>query len=95
MNYQQLVEKRKNYCFEKLSPVKKQGKEIRLLNPQNICNGDFDKEEELNAWSRWQGDLNADILVIGQDWGGEQCYREQEGKDSDKDNTNKNLIKLF
>lgn len=95
MDYYELVQKRKQFSFEDLPVVKNEGKDIRLINPQNICNGDFDKEEELNAWSKWQGDLKADILVIGQDWGGEQCYIKQNGKDSDKDDTNRNLIKLF
>ncbi|BBK77768.1 uracil-DNA glycosylase family protein [Clostridium butyricum] len=95
MDYNELVKKRKQFNFEDLPAVKNNGKEITLKNPQNIEGGQYDEENELNPWSRWQGDLNAEILVIGQDWGGEECYREQQGIDSDEDVTNENLIELF
>lgn len=26
-------------------------------------------KKEINLWSYWQGSLNADIMLVGQDWG--------------------------
>ncbi len=95
MTYDELVQVRKKYPFEDLSPVIDKGETIILKNPSRIESGIYDTKDELNPWSLWQGDLNAEILVIGQYWGGEICYKEQEGKDTDDDSTNKNLIKLF
>jgi DNA polymerase len=49
----ELVEKRKKYCFK------------GLLNPSQIDNGIYDKDTALGPWSLWQGNLDAQILVIG------------------------------
>lgn len=37
--------------------------------------------KQINLWSYWQGDLNAKILVLGQDWG---CFRGKTNKELDK-----------
>ena len=82
--YHQLVKNRKSFPF---SPG--------LLNPSQIENGDFDKENHIGPWSLWQGDLNAKIIVIGQDWSDKKYYLENKGMDSDDNTTNKNLVDLF
>lgn len=51
--YKQLVNKRKNYAF-------KNG----LLNP-SITKFDID---EIDPWAQWQNNIDADILVIGQEY---------------------------
>lgn len=81
--YKELVEKRKKYCFKE------------LLNPSRIKNGIYDNDTALGPWSLWQGNLDAHILVIGQDWGDENYYITNKGRDDDKNPTNINLIKLF
>lgn len=63
----------------------------RLVNPSSI---EFDSEE-IGPWSRWQHNLDAEILVIGQDWGNVKYYTKNKGMDSDKEMTCKNIIKRF
>ena len=81
--YQNLVEKRKKHTFPD-----------GLSNPAIIENGIYDCEH-IGAWSQWQGDLEAKILVIGQDWGDVAYFNAHKGKDDDKNTTNQNLQKLF
>ena len=64
-----------------------------LTNPQQVhpqydCN-------EIGLWSRWQNSLVADILVVGQDWGGTDYYKKGKGREDDSNPTNKNLMTLF
>ena len=65
------------------------------VNPSSCVNGRFDTTEQLGPWSDWQGNLDAEIMVVGQEWGGTNNYIGQSGKDSDGDPTNYNLLTLM
>ena len=65
--YYKLVEKRKNYKFKELK------------NPSDILDGIYDNEISINPWSLWQNNLDAKIMVIGQDWGDENYYIKNKG----------------
>lgn len=81
--YENLVEKRKTHTdFPE-----------GLQNPSEI-EGGFDCNH-IGAWSKWQGNLDADILVIGQDWGDVNYFIKNGGVDKDDNPTNQNLQKLF
>ncbi|WP_414469262.1 uracil-DNA glycosylase family protein [Methanobacterium sp. ACI-7] len=82
--YKELVKKRKNYKFSK-----------GLKNPSEIEGGVYDKEDHIGAWSKWQGNLNAEIMLIGQDWGDVDFFIKCKGEHLDDTPTNKNLRKLF
>ncbi|MCU0918123.1 MAG: uracil-DNA glycosylase family protein [Planctomycetes bacterium] len=62
--YAQLVQSRKRctLCQEAQS-------RLELNNPATYSAGAFDSGE-LGPWTRWQGNLDAEILIVGQDWGG-------------------------
>lgn len=81
--YLKLVKKRKNFKFRDLK------------NPSEIESGKYDTEDSIGPWSLWQGNLDAEILVVGQDWGDVKYYLDNKGMDSDNNPTNKNLIELF
>ncbi len=78
--YNDLVEKRKRHIFPE-----------GLSNPVNL---NYDCSE-IGAWTQWQGNLDAKILVIGQDWGDVNYFNDNKGKDRDDNPTNKNLKNLF
>jgi len=82
--YNELVNKRKNYVFPD-----------GLHNPSEIEGGIYDKETQIGPWSKWQGNLNADIMLIGQDWGDVNFFIKCEGGHLDDSQTNRNLKKLF
>ena len=82
--YAKLVKKRKEYKFTE-----------GLINPSQIEEGKYDKEEHLGPWSVWQGNLDAKIILIGQDWGDINYYIENKGYDTDNNPTNRNLVELF
>lgn len=83
--YQQLVAKRKTDCF-----FQQEG----LINTAEYKNGVYDCNE-IGAWSQWHGDLDAKIVIVGQDWG-DECYLvKNQGKDRDDNPTNQNLKTLF
>lgn len=81
--YLELVKKRKQFEFNEVQ------------NPSNICNGIYDIKDSIGPWSLWLGNIDADILVIGQDWGDVDYYLNNKGVDNDNNPTNRNLIKLF
>lgn len=82
--YDLLVQERKQFQFAD-----------GLYNPSHIEGGIYDQGNHLGPWSVWQGNLDAKILVIGQDWCDIDCYLKSQGKDSDDNPTNRNLARLF
>ena len=61
-----------------------------LLNPAGIQGGRWDSDH-LGPWSCWQGALDAEVVVVGQDWGNEALFLKGKGRPSDGDPTNVNL----
>jgi len=82
--YKHLVNKRKKYDFEK----------IELINPAKVSNGNYDGNH-LNAWANWHGDLDAEILLIGQDFSDVSYFEKNKGNDNPNNPTNEYLQKLF
>lgn len=84
--YQKLVEKRKQFSF----------RDQELTNPSETlfdCKG-------IEPWSQWQNNLNAKILLIGQEFCDLDTYNKDQGKiELEKDvyayPSNRNLNELF
>jgi len=53
------------------------GKNDGLTNPAEYPQYDSD---QIGPWSTWQGDLDADILIVGQDWGDVATFQAFAGK---------------
>jgi len=85
MTYRNLVEKRKAYNLQIEG----------LINAADIVENEYDKGEYLEPWAKWHNRCPAQILLIGQDWGGQNYYLKNLGKDNDRNPTCKNLITLF
>lgn len=51
--------------------------------------------DQIGPWSRWLGDLDARLLIVGQEWGDTRAFETQNGCDLDSSVTNKNLRKLL
>ena len=68
-----------------------------VVNPSSCEGGRFDQNGHVGPWSDWQGNLDAELMVIGQEWGGTTNYTDQRGRDLDlyRDTTNKNLVHLL
>ena len=66
---------------------------IGLTNPASVQRGEFDGEE-VGPWTRWNGDLNARIVVIGQEWGDVASFERQRGLDTPSP-TNRMLRELL
>jgi len=82
--YRRLVEKRKacQLC-------------TNITNPSKVENGRYDSNE-IGPWSLWQGNLNAELLIVGQDWGDTSYLKRWKGRDQPSGNkTNENLQKLL
>ena len=83
-SYQQLVKQRKqcSLCLE-------------LTNPSTGECARFDSNE-IGPWTKWQGSLNADLMVVGQDWGDVAYFISHQGSDQPTGNpTNENLRELL
>lgn len=80
--YNHLVLERKKYQYN----------DSEIVNPSmlKILN-----DEHLNAWAYWHNNLDAAILLIGQDFGDVNYYKKYDGKDDSANGTNVNLSILF
>jgi DNA polymerase len=65
-----------------------------LTNP-SVCHGGTFDRDEVGAWSRWQGNLDANLMVIGQDWGDVAWFVREAGCSTSTSQTNRTLVKLL
>jgi uracil-DNA glycosylase len=65
-----------------------------LINP-STCAGGIHDSGHLGPWSLWQGNLNAEVIVIGQDWGDENYFIKNHGHDLSHTRTNETLRRLL
>jgi DNA polymerase len=65
-----------------------------LCNPSRVDGGVYDSDE-IGPWSRWEGNLDASVVVVGQDWGDVGYFRTHQGLEGPKNPTNTNLVKLL
>ena len=65
-----------------------------LTNPSVVDGGKHDANE-IGPWTRWNGDLNAQILVVGQEWGSIASFVAQRGLDKADSDTNEMLVYLL
>lgn len=69
-------------------------KECGLTNPSAERIRKFDSEQ-IGPWTRWNGDLNAQILIVGQEWGSITTFIKQKGLDRADSPTNEMLVYLL
>jgi DNA polymerase len=74
-----------------------------LLCKDELCNpakvDGYDKfDREIGPWSRWQGNLDADLMIVGQDWGTVKLLRDNylidDGDELESQPTSKRLFEL-
>jgi len=65
-----------------------------LKNPSEIKGGAYDSDE-IGPWSRWQGNLDAELMVVGQDWGDDKYFEDHCGLDDAKNDANRFLRELL
>jgi DNA polymerase len=50
-----------------------------LTNP-SVCEGGIhDRNHHIGPWSRWQGNLDAKLMIVGQEWGSVKNFKELQG----------------
>jgi len=81
--YTDLVELRKNCraCAE-------------MTNPSMVNGGTFD-HGEIGPWSTWQGNLDAPLMVVGQDWGTPEVFKRYKGLEPYGPGTNQTLVEFL
>jgi Uracil DNA glycosylase superfamily len=85
-HYDQLV------MLRRLCPDCTELDHVRSL--QQCCADEFGVDH-IGPFSDWQGNLDAELMVVGREWGGDNTYRNQRGIDKDTDPTNQNLVALL
>jgi DNA polymerase len=65
-----------------------------LRNPAEPALRQFDSSE-IGPWSRLHGDLDAQLMIVGQDWGDVKYYTDNKGLDKLTNPTMRNLEKLL
>jgi len=66
-----------------------------LTNPSVCRGGVYDGNGQIGPWSGWQGNLDAELMVIAQDWGGVEYYLEHKGLEEDTNTTNRRICELL
>lgn len=64
-----------------------------LTNPVDVDGGQFDSDQ-IGPWSWWQGNLDASLMIVGQDWDSRQNFIDYKGREPINYTTNLALIKL-
>jgi uracil-DNA glycosylase family 4 len=82
--YQALVEERKacRICGEELT------------NP-SACEGGAYDSGHIGPWTLWQGKLDSELMVVGQDWGDQEYFVKYRGRDLADNPTNQTLHELL
>lgn len=92
--YAALVAKRKT-CVRCVADVAgKHGVIFGLQNPAQLFDGKQDSTE-IGPWTRWQGALDAELMVVGQDWGDVDYLETHNGLDDPDNSTNVALRHLL
>jgi len=65
-----------------------------LENPSRCEQGTYDSRH-IGPWSQWQGHLNAELMVVGQDWGDTNYFIKNQGLEAERNPTNNMLRELL
>lgn len=65
-----------------------------LVNPA-ACDGGVYDSDQIGPWSLWQGNLNTELVIVGQDWGDTRYFLMSNGRGSAHNPTNETLAKLL
>ncbi len=65
-----------------------------FLNPSDPKLSRWDGPH-IGPWTRWLGDLNAEIMIVGQEWGDTKAFTKQKGLDLASSATNRRLRELL
>jgi len=95
--YKKLVAERKN-CQQCMRTTEDQNKDDSryLTNPSDVAKIGCDCDSnQIGPWTQWQGNLDADLMVVGQDWGDTKYFKDNKGREKANNPTNRMLIKLM
>ena len=65
-----------------------------LFNPSEVEHGSLDSNQ-IGPWSLWQGNLEAALMVVGQDWGDVAYFPKNRGRGLARSGTNRALVELL
>ena len=65
-----------------------------LTNPSSY-EADCLDSDHIGPWSRWQGNLDAKLLIVGQDWSNIDYFEKNHGFDAENNGSNNTLRKLL
>lgn len=87
---------KKQEIYNNLVHQRKRCRSCRGLENPSVYEGGKYDSSEIGPWTLWQGNLNADIMIVGQDWGDKAYFTKWKGADQPSGNpTNSNLEKLL
>jgi DNA polymerase len=64
-----------------------------LINPSHACGGKFDSDR-LGPYSQWQGNLDAEVLIVAQDFADVATFERVGGWPGEDVRTNRSLVEL-
>ena len=67
---------------------------LGVRNPSTCSKGEFGSQN-IGPWTGWQGNLDAELMIIGQEWDGHLNFIESKGQGQDSAPTNSRLVALL
>jgi hypothetical protein len=85
----------KNRTYNELVTVRKDCRACpQLVNPAVAANGELDSDR-IGPYSRWQGNLHSDLVVVGQDFADVETFARVGGWPGENVGTNLTLVELL
>lgn len=81
--------------YAALAAARKACRACAGLTDPSVCEGGAFDCAEIGAWSRWQGNVDAELMVVGQDWGDVAWFVREKGGDTSASTTNRTLVELL
>jgi uracil-DNA glycosylase family 4 len=85
----------RGYEYRALVDARKRCRLCKQLENPSECAGGIYDSEEIGPWSQWQGNLNAELLIVGQDWGDTRYFIRSSGYEPKTSRTNSTLMTLL
>jgi len=79
--------------YQKLVSARKACRLCKEYGMTNQSATQFDSAS-IGKWTDWQGNIDAKVMVIGQDWGSLDYWNKNQGNGTDTNPTNCNLMQL-
>jgi DNA polymerase len=75
-------------AYAALVHARKSCRACNALTNAAECGDGVHDSDHIGPWSIWQGNLNADLMIVGRDWGDTRYFLDNRGREKPGNPTN-------